>query len=208
MTRFNRAKWNVGIFKTFIRELQVRLDLGGGRGALRGATPTTTPRGRAGRLPAALEQVVDLLVVGHLGGAVPTGAAAAAGVAARLLELLEEVAPLVGAHGRGAVEALLPHLGGDGLPEVLVGLGGVEVVVHLAAQRDEAERLVLDPGLGALLRGRGARGGVVVVGAAVLAAALREQQRRGRGLRPGEEHRRGGGAARVVGSGSETVLRA
>lgn len=88
-------------------------------------------------------------------------------MAARLLELLEEVPPLVGAHGRGAVEPLLPHPGRDGLPEVLVGLGGVEVGVHLPAQRDEAEGLVLDPRLRALLgaaaaaRRRRAGGGVV-----------------------------------------------
>lgn len=125
-------------------------------------------------------------------------------MAARLLELLEEVPPLVGAHGRGAVEPLLPHPGRDGLPEVLVGLGGVEVGVHLPAQRDEAEGLILDPRLRALLgaaaaaRRRRAGGGVV---AAVLAAALREEQRRGGLLRrrPGEEHGRGGrGGARGV----------
>lgn len=128
-------------------------------------------------------------------------------MAARLLELLEEVPPLVGAHGRGAVEPLLPHPGRDGLPEVLVGLGGVEVGVHLPAQRDEAEGLVLDPRLRALLgaaaaaRRRRAGGGVV---AAVLAAALREEQRRGGLLRrrPGEEHGRGGAGR---GSGSGTV---
>ena len=181
------------------RELQVGLDLGVGCGALPGATDAATASAAAARLPAAPEQVVDLLVVGHLGVAAPHGAAAAAPrVAARLLELLEEVAPLVRAHGRGAVEPLIPHPGGDGLPEVLVGLGGVEVGVHLPAQRDEAEGLLPDPRLRAPLRRRprrrhrrgGAGGGVV---AAVLAAALREEQRRGgRRRRPGEEHGRGG----------------
>lgn len=138
------------------RELQVGLDLGVRWGALHGTTAATAAAAAATRLPAALEQVVNLLVVRHLGVVVPSGAGAAAAaaprVAARLLELLEEVAPLVRAHGRGAVEPLVPHPGGDGLPEVLVGLGGVEVGVHLPAQRDEAEGLLPDPRLRSPLR--------------------------------------------------------
>lgn len=96
-----------------------------------------------------------------------------------LLELLQEVAPLIGAHGRGTIEALFPHFGRNLLPEVLVGLGGVEERVHLAAEADEGARLVLNPGLGALL-------GRLDLDLGVLAAALAEDH----GGRRGVERRR------------------
>lgn len=90
-----------------------------------------------------------------------------------LLELLQEVAPLIGAHGWRTIETFLPHLRRYLLPQVLVGLGGVEERVHLAAKANERARLVLDPGLGALLRG-------LDLDLGVLAAALAEDHRRRR----------------------------
>jgi len=88
-----------------------------------------------------------------------------------LLELLEQVAPLIGAHGGRPIETLLPHLGGYLLPEVLVGLGSVEERVHLAAEANERARLVLHPRLRPLLGGFDLHLGV-------LSAALAEDHRR------------------------------
>lgn len=99
------------------------------------------------------QNLVNLLVIRHLGR--PTGgpASAASVVVLGLLELLEQVPPLVCAHGGQAIEPSLAHLDGNLLPQVLVRLGGVEKAVHFAAESDQAPSLVLDPRLGALLRG-------------------------------------------------------
>ena len=68
-----------------------------------------------------------------------------------LLELLQQIPPFVGTHGRRPIEAFLPHLGGDLLPEMLVGLGGVEESVHASAEHDQGACLVLDPRLRSFL---------------------------------------------------------
>ena len=103
------------------------------------------------------QNLLNLLVIRHLRRTAASSSSAGGGggvavVVLCLLELLEEVPPLVGAHGRGPIETLVAHLRRNLLPQVLVRLGSVEEPVHLAPQRDEASGLIVDPGLRALLR--------------------------------------------------------
>jgi len=62
-----------------------------------------------------------------------------------LLVLFQQIAPLISAHGRGAVIASLLHLLGNLLPQMLVTLGCVEHTVHLLAICDQCLDLVLHP---------------------------------------------------------------
>lgn len=135
---------------TFVGEQEVAVDLG-----VAGGAPVPL-----------IQELLHLPVAGHLGRASAGGSA----LLLRLLELLEQVPPLVCAHCGGPIEAPVLHLGRDLLPQPLVGLGGVEKPVHLSPEGDEAAGLLQGPGLRPLL------GGPDLV---VLAAAL-----------PGNHHHR------------------
>lgn len=72
---------------------------------------------------------------------------------ARLLELLEQIPPLVRAHARRPVKPFLPHLGRDPFPQVPVRLRGVELPVDFSPETDQEPGFLLDPGLGPFLGG-------------------------------------------------------
>lgn len=104
-----------------------------------------------------LQNLFNFLIIRHLRR--PTSPILMLG----FLELFQQVPPLVGAHSRRTIEALLSHFRRNLLPQMLIRLGSVKQTVHVSPKCYETSSLVLDPSLGSLLGGLG----LVVLAAAV-----------------------------------------